>query len=96
MAKDLIFRPLEFRNLTVKNRVFRSNLAGRFGNYNGSGGQARINWEAKFARGGVGGIISSYVPVTTRGRIIPNYACIDKDERIDFWRSVAETVHQYD
>ena len=52
MAEDLIFRPLEFRNLTVKNRVFRSNLAGRFGNYNGSGGQARINWEAKFARGG--------------------------------------------
>ena len=96
MEDDLIFRPLEFRNLTVKNRVFRSNLAGRFGNYNGSGGQARINWEAKFARGGVGGIISSYSPVTTRGRILPNYACIDKDERIDFWRAVAETVHQYD
>ena len=40
MADDIIFRPLEFRNLTVKNRVFRSNVSGRFGNYNGSGGQA--------------------------------------------------------
>ena len=63
MADDIIFQPLKFRNLTVKNRVFRSNVAGRFGNYNGSGGQARINWEVKFARGGVGAIISSFVPV---------------------------------
>ena len=96
MADDIIFRPLKFRNLTVKNRVFRSNLAGRFGNYDGSGGQARINWEKKFAQGGVGAIISSYAPVTTKGRILPNYACIDKDERIKFWRRVADTVHAYD
>ncbi len=96
MAQDIILEPLEFRNLTVKNRVFRSNIAGRFGNYNGSGSQARINWEAKFARGGVGAIISSFVPVTTKGRILPNYACIDSDERIPFWKAVAEAVHQYD
>ncbi len=96
MADDIIFRPLKFRNLTTKNRVFRSNLAGRFGNYDGSGGQARINWEEKFARGGVGAIISSYAPVTVKGRILPNYACIDRDERIGFWRKVAETVHRYE
>ena len=96
MADDIIFRPLKFKNLTVTNRVFRSNLAGRFGNYDGSGGQARINWEKKFAAGGVGAIISSYAPVTMRGRILPNYACIDKDARIKFWRRVADTVHAYD
>ena len=96
MADDIIFRPLQFRNLTVKNRVFRSNVAGRFGNYNGSGGQARINWEVKFARGGVGAIISSFVPVTGKGRILPNYAFIDKDDKIPFWKKVAESVHQFD
>ncbi len=96
MADDIIFQPLKFRNLTVKNRVFRSNVAGRFGNYNGSGGQARINWEAKFARGGVGAIISSFVPVTAKGRILPNYAFIDKDDKIPFWKKVAESVHQHD
>ncbi len=34
---DVIFEPLEFRNLTVKNRVFRSSLSGRFNNYDGIG-----------------------------------------------------------
>jgi 2,4-dienoyl-CoA reductase (NADPH2) len=64
------FEPLAFRSLTTKNRVFRSNVSGRFDNYDGSGSQTRINWELKFARGGVGAIISSFVPVTRRGRIV--------------------------
>ena len=64
----------------MKNRVFRSNISGRFDNYDGSGNQARINWELKFARGGVGAIISSFVPVAMRGRIMPNYATIDRDD----------------
>ncbi len=91
-----LFDQLKFRNLTVKNRIFRSNISGRFDNYDGSGNQARINWEEKFARGGVGAIITSFVPVTIRGRIIPNYATIDRDERIPFWREVGKKVHEYD
>ncbi len=96
MSTDVIFEPLKFRNLTVKNRVFRSNISGRFDNYDGSGNQARINWEAKFAQGGVGAIISSFVPVTIRGRIMPNYATIHRDEYIPFWRALGERVHQHD
>jgi 2,4-dienoyl-CoA reductase-like NADH-dependent reductase (Old Yellow Enzyme family) len=45
MDQDIIFQPLKFRNLTVKNRLFRSNVSGRFDNYDGSGTQTRINWE---------------------------------------------------
>ena len=93
---DSIFEELKFRNLTVKNRIFRSNVSGRFDNYDGSGTQTRINWETKFAKGGVGAIISSFVPVTMRGRIVPNYACIDRDERIPFWRAVGKAVHAHD
>src|SRR3712207_1035309 len=93
---DVLFQPLQFRNLTVKNRIFRSNISGRFDNYDGSGNQARINWELKFARGGVGGIISSFVPVTIRGRIIPGYATIHRDEHIPFWRELGERVHEHD
>jgi 2,4-dienoyl-CoA reductase-like NADH-dependent reductase (Old Yellow Enzyme family) len=93
---DVLFEPLRFRNLTVKNRILRSNISGRFDNYDGSGTQARINWEEKFARGGVGAIVSSYSPVHLRGRILPNYATIDRDERIPFWRRVGETVHRHD
>lgn len=93
---DIIFQPITFRNLTVNNRIFRSNISGRFDNYDGSGNQARINWEQKFARGGVGAIISSFTPVQIRGRILPNYATIDRDDRIPFWRKIGEVVHEYD
>ncbi len=96
MPGDIIFEPLRFKNLTVKNRVFRSNISGRFDNYDGSGNQARINWEVKFAKGGVGAIISSFVPVHLRGRIVPNYAMIDSDARIPFWRAVGQAVHEHD
>jgi 2,4-dienoyl-CoA reductase (NADPH2) len=96
MPGDIIFTPLQFRNLTVKNRIFRSNISGRFDNYDGSGNQARINWEVKFAKGGVGAIISSFVPVHIRGRIVPNYAMIDDDSRIPFWRAVGQAVHEHD
>jgi 2,4-dienoyl-CoA reductase (NADPH2) len=96
MPDDVIFQPLKFKNLTVKNRIFRSNIAGRLDNYDGSGNQARINWEVKFAKGGVGTIISSFVPVHINGRIMPNYATIDTDDRIPFWRKVGEAVHRFD
>jgi 2,4-dienoyl-CoA reductase-like NADH-dependent reductase (Old Yellow Enzyme family) len=96
MASDIIFEPLKFRNLTVKNRLFRSNISGRFDNYDGSGTRTRINWEESFAKGGVGAIISSFVPVQLRGRILPNYAMIDSDDKIAFWRKVGEAVHRYD
>ena len=96
MPSDPIFQPLTFKNLTVKNRIFRSNIAGRFDNYDGSGNQARINWEVKFARGGVGAMMSSFVPIHLRGRILPNYATIDADDRIPFWRRLGDAVHQFD
>lgn len=96
MDQDIIFQPLKFRNLTVKNRLFRSNVSGRFDNYDGSGTQTRLNWEESFARGGVGAIISSFVPVHIEGRILPNYAMIDSDDKIPFWRAVGEVVHRHD
>lgn len=98
MNFEPIFQELRFprSGLSVKNRIFRSNVSGRFDNYDGSGSQTRINWETKFARGGVGAIISSFVPVSIRGRILPNYATIDSDDKIDFWRSVGEAVHAHD
>ncbi len=66
-ATDVIFQPLRRSEPEVKNRVFRSSVAGRFDNYDGSGTDVRLRWDLKFARGGVGAIISSNTPVHPRG-----------------------------
>ena len=90
-----VLDPIQFRHLTVKNRVFRSSVTGRWDNYDGTGNQARVNWENSFAKGGVGAIISSYVPVSIEGRITPQVAMIHDDRTIPFWRTVGETVRSH-
>ena len=78
-----------FRNLTVKNRLFRSNISGRLDNYDGSGTQARINWELKFAtQRGRRDHLRPCAGVDPRGRIVPNYATIDRDDAVPFWREL--------
>src|SRR5215475_6244414 len=96
MTEDVIFTPLKFRNLKVKNRIFRSNISGKFDNEDGSLTQTRVNWECKFAAGGVGAIISSYVPVLMEGRIIAGYATVHRDDFIPLWQRLGEAVHQFD
>ena len=60
------------------------------------GTPTHINWDLKFARGGVGAIISSNAPVHPRGLIVPNYAHIDRDETVPFWRELVRRVHEHD
>jgi len=96
MPYDTIFSPLQLRSLKLKNRILRSNVAGRFDQYDGSGAQPRINWELKFARGGVGAIISSNVGIRTDGIAVPGYASIDHDRTIPSWRRLVEDVHRLD
>ena len=95
MDNAAIFQPLQLGPLTVKNRVLRSSVAGRFDNYDGSGTQVRINWDVKFARGGVGAIISSNAPVDGRGHIVPGYAYLDDDDKLPFWRELGKRVHEH-
>ena len=86
---DEIFQPLTFRNLRVKNRIFRSNVSGRFDNYDGSGNQARINWGAEVRAGRRrGDHLIVRVRHHSRAESIPNYATIDTDARIPFWREL--------
>jgi 2,4-dienoyl-CoA reductase-like NADH-dependent reductase (Old Yellow Enzyme family) len=86
---------LRFRNLEVGNRVLRSSISGRFDGYEGSGSQTRVNWELRFARAGVGAIISAWCGVDRRGQIVPGYASIEDDSRIPFWRELGLRVHEH-
>jgi 2,4-dienoyl-CoA reductase-like NADH-dependent reductase (Old Yellow Enzyme family) len=92
---DPIFSPLRFRNLEVANRIFRSSISGRFDTFDGSGTQVRINWEQRFARAGVGAIISAWCGVDRRGLIVPGYAAIESDARIPFWRELGKRIHAH-
>lgn len=96
MSADVIFEPLKWRNIEIKNRIFRSSISGRWDNEDGSLNQVRVNWERHFAEGGVGAIISSFVPVLMRGRILPNYGTIDRNDLIPQWAKVGEAVHKFD
>jgi len=91
-----VFETVRLGGLELRNRVLRSSVGGRFDNYDGSGTDVRINWDVKFARGGVGAIISSNAPVHERGHIVPGYAYLDSDERIPFWRELGRRVHEHD
>ena len=93
--RDVIFEPLRFRSLEVKNRLFRSSIAGRWDNYDGSGTKTRIDWDIKFARGGIGTVISSNTPVHPRGLIVPGYAHLDSDDKVPFWRELGRRVREH-
>ncbi len=54
-----------------------------------------MTWDVRFARGGVGAIISSNAPVHPRGGIVPGYAHMDADDRIPFWRELGRRVHEH-
>lgn len=93
---DPIFQPLTINGVTFKNRIFRSSLGGRIDYYDGSMSEARIAWDCRFARGGVGAIISSNAGIRADGIAVPGYAAIDHDRTIKSWRALVREVHRYD
>ncbi|MDX2157595.1 MAG: NADH:flavin oxidoreductase [Hyphomicrobiaceae bacterium] len=90
-----VLSPLKMRNLELKNRVMRSSISGRFDLENGTPTPTRKTWETMFAEGGVGAIITSYVPVLMSGRIIAGYATIHEDRLIEPWSVIARAVHRH-
>jgi 2,4-dienoyl-CoA reductase (NADPH2) len=83
MENDIIFQPLRFRNLEIKNRLLRSSISGMFDDYNGHGSNARVNWE-EICPGGIGRS-SRRLRRLLSGVESCRYATIDDDNKIGFW-----------
>jgi 2,4-dienoyl-CoA reductase (NADPH2) len=90
-----VLSPLTLPNLALRNRVFRSSISGRFDLEDGTPTGTRLNWEMLAAEGGVGAIITSYVPVLMSGRIIAGYATIHEDRLIEPWSRIARAVQDH-
>ena len=94
---DVLFSPIQLGPLEVKNRLFRSNISGRFDNYDGSGtpGAHQLGSEVRARRRR-----RDHLVVRAGARCAaascPNYATIDHDDKIPFWRELGEAVHEHD
>jgi 2,4-dienoyl-CoA reductase-like NADH-dependent reductase (Old Yellow Enzyme family) len=85
----MIFEPLTIGNVTFKNRLVRSSIGGRSAYYDGTVNNAWKNFEFRFARNGLGGIISATLNVN-RYRWSPlEYPQISDDK---FIRHLAEGI----
>lgn len=87
--------PITIGKVAISNRIARSSLAGITDGEYGEVLEPRIGFEESFAQGGVGLIISSHVPIRADGRVLPNYAMIDHDDRIPEWARLVQAVQAY-
>ncbi|MEO7329250.1 MAG: NADH:flavin oxidoreductase [Minicystis sp.] len=94
-ASDLeMFKPFRIKNVAFKNRILRSAMGGKMAYYDGTPNNAWKNFERRFARHGVGGIISTTLSVDPR-RIAPlEYPSLSHDRFVPAYKAAIREIRE--
>ncbi len=82
----MIFEPFEINGVRFRNRILRSSVGGRTGNYDGTVTDVWKNFERRFAEGGVGGIVSTTFHVNQARLSPPQYPSIAGPKFVPYLR----------
>ena len=91
-ARLRMFQPFELNSVRFRNRILRSSMGGRGAYYDGTVNNAWKNFEVRFARTGVGAIISATMDVDDK-RLSPlEYPKLSHDKFIEPLRRAVRAV----
>jgi 2,4-dienoyl-CoA reductase-like NADH-dependent reductase (Old Yellow Enzyme family) len=89
----MIFEPFEINGVEFKNRLIRSSIGGRTAYYDGTVNNAWKNFEHRFAKTGVGGIVSATLNVDDRRWSPLEYPQISNDKFVSPLAEGIRAVH---
>jgi NADPH-dependent glutamate synthase beta subunit-like oxidoreductase/2,4-dienoyl-CoA reductase-like NADH-dependent reductase (Old Yellow Enzyme family) len=90
-----LFTPMQFKGLTIKNRMMRSAMVVAMSDPDGFITEDNLNWYQKVAEGGVGFIITEAMAVHPRGRIFSAQISAFGEERLPGLKALADTIHAH-
>lgn len=88
----MIFEPMTINGVRFQNRILRSSVGGRTGNYDGTVTDVWKNFERRFAEGGVGGIISTTFHVNQHRLSPPQYPSIAGPKFVPYLRKYIAAI----
>lgn len=93
MSTDLLFKPFESKNLTLKNRIVMAPMTRSFSPGN-IANDLNVEYYRKRAAGGVGLIVTEGTCVGHKAANgYPNVPFIATDEQLEGWKRVVDAVH---
>jgi len=91
----MLLEPFSINGIEFKNRVLRSSLGGRMAFYDGTVSPAFKSFETRFARGGVGGIITATITVNQRRMSPLEYPALHDDRYVAPLQDVVRAVQAH-
>ncbi|MCI0469202.1 MAG: NADH:flavin oxidoreductase, partial [Nitrospirae bacterium] len=96
MPRHMLFEPISFAGLNLRNRIVRSATYEKRADADGFVTDSLIQLYKDITKGGAGLIITGNALVHVSGRTVPHMICIHNDFYIDKLKRLTEAVHSLD